>query len=108
VAEEPKPLKTEQMKWLQDLISANPEAVGLASSVAAIAAGAGLMLDDYRDFGEPMCEGCEAMDSPHPHHWLLGALAFLGGVAGVCASGLAILKRLAELNGEKKEGASSR
>jgi hypothetical protein len=100
VAEEPKPLKSEQPKWLQDLLtslSANPETAGLALSVGAIATGAGLMLDDYKDFGEPVCEGCEVIpNSPHPHHWLLGALTLIGGVAGACVSGLALLKKAAE------------
>jgi hypothetical protein len=94
MGEKPKPLKDEQFpKWLQDLLTglqANQEAAALALSLAAVAAGAALMLDDYKDFGK---DGSER-DPPMPHHWLWGALTLIGGVAGACASGAALLRRL--------------
>jgi hypothetical protein len=103
MGEKPKPLREEQPpKWLQDLLAglqANQEAAGLALSLAAVAAGAALMLDDYKDFGK---DGSER-DPPMPHHWLLGALTLLGGVAGACASGAALLKRLPKPRRESAE-----
>lgn len=80
-------------KWLQDLLGAfsqNPEVAGLVASLGAIAAGAALMLDDAKDFGK---DGTDR-DPPMPHHWLVGALTLIGGVAGACTSSLALLKKL--------------
>jgi hypothetical protein len=80
-------------KWLQDLIaSSGGEIAGLIGSIGAMALGAALLVDDYRDFG---LDGTER-DPPMPHHWLWGALVLVGGVAGACASGLALLKRGSE------------
>ncbi|MCR6691534.1 MAG: hypothetical protein MRT15_04015 [archaeon YNP-LCB-003-016] len=80
-------------KWLQELIAnSSGEIAGLIGSIIAIATGAGLMLDDYKDFG---LDGTER-DPPMPHHWLLGSIVLIGGVMGACASGLSILKKLKE------------
>lgn len=90
-AEQPK--QEPMPKWIQDLLnslSQNPEAVGLAASLGAIAAGAVLLLDDYKDFGKDGSERNPAM----PHHWQWGALTLIGGVAGACTSGLALLKKM--------------
>jgi hypothetical protein len=85
-------------KWLEDIVAIaakNPELVGLAGSIGAIALGASLIMDDYKDLGEPICPGCKVIpNAPHPHHWLLGCLILLSGVAGTCASGLTLLKKL--------------
>lgn len=59
----------------------------LARSIGAMVAGAAMMLDDYNDIGKVICEECHWIpDAPHPHHWLLGTLVFLGGIAGACFS----------------------
>jgi hypothetical protein len=80
-------------KWLQDLLSnvaQNSELAGLVASLGAIAAGSAMLLDDAKDFGKDGSERSPAM----PHHWLVGALTLIGGVAGACTAGLALLKKV--------------
>jgi len=82
-----------QPKLLEDIFAAlrqNPEVAGLMSSIGAILLGGILLLDDYKDFGKDGSERDPAM----PHHWLWGALTLIGGVAGACTSGLALLKKM--------------
>jgi hypothetical protein len=55
-------------------------------------AGATMMADDVKDFGELVCNGCDVMpDAPHPHHWLIGAITFVSGLAGVGLFTLALM-----------------
>jgi len=61
---------------------------GLLGSLAGIAAGAGLVLDDYKDLGK---DGSER-DPPMPHHYMWGIIALLGGLAGTCLFGISLLK----------------
>jgi hypothetical protein len=80
-------------KPIQDILAMltkTPEVAGLAVSIGAIALGASLMIDDYRDFGKLGTE----RNPPVPHHEIYGILVFMGGVTGACASGLALLKKL--------------
>jgi len=81
-----------QINDLFKMISSNPEAAGLAASLGAIALGAALALDDYADLGKVGDE----RDPPRPHHYQYGLALLLGGVAGTCASGLALLKKFAK------------
>jgi hypothetical protein len=84
-------------EWFWDMLkvlSQNPETTGLAISLGAIVTGAVLMLDDYKDFGKDGSERRPAM----PHHWLWGVLTLIGGVAGTCASGIALLKKTLSLS----------
>jgi hypothetical protein len=88
-------------KWVQDLLgglSQNPGAAGLVASLCAIVAGAALLLDDAKDFGK---DGTER-DPPMPHHWIYGTLILIGGVAGACSSGWALLKKLPKPKGVER------
>jgi hypothetical protein len=80
----------EGKKQLQDWLSENAEAAGLLASIGTILGGAVLLLDDVKDFGKIGTE----RNPPMPHHYMYGALMVIGGVAGICASGLALLKKL--------------
>ncbi len=71
-------------------LTKNSEVAGLIASIGAITLGASLMLDDYRDFGKLGNE----RTPPVPHHEIYGILIFVGGIAGACTSGLALLKKL--------------
>jgi hypothetical protein len=53
----------------------------------AFLSGIGLLLDDAHDFGK-MGE-----DRGYPHHWFIGVLAMLGGLAGL---GFALLDLLSK------------
>jgi hypothetical protein len=82
-------------KKQQDWLTENKEVAGFLAGLGAIMGGAAMLLDDVKDFGKPVCEGCKAIpNTPHPHHWLLGSLTLLSGIAATCASGLALLKKL--------------
>ena len=70
----------------------DPDLVGLAGSIAAMALGGALMIDDYKDIGK---DGSER-DPPIPHHYMYGIITLLGGVAGTCLFGLKTLKKVAD------------
>jgi hypothetical protein len=80
----------EGKKQLQDWLTENAEVAGLLASLGTIFGGAALLLDDVKDFGKIGTE----RNPPVPHHYMYGALMIISGVAGTCASGLALLKKL--------------
>jgi H+/Cl- antiporter ClcA len=82
--------KPKQKPDVEKLLAENAELTGLAASLGAMATGAALMVDDYADFGK---DGTER-DPPIPHHYMYGAIMLLGGLFGVCMSGLAFLKKV--------------
>jgi hypothetical protein len=86
---EPRP----EDKLIEELAKRAPQ---LITSVGAMGVGVWLMIDDRKDLGKLVCNGCNAIPNfPHPHHNIWGILAFLGGVAGL---GLTMLDLLIALN----------
>jgi len=51
----------------------------LLASIGAIGAGVALMIDDRKDLGRLGSE----RNPPLPHHWIWGALSFIGGLTGL-------------------------
>jgi hypothetical protein len=79
-------------EWLHNIpesVFQNREVIGLIASVGAMLAGGVMMLDDVKDFGK---DGTER-NPPRIHHWLVGALTFMGGLIGTCTFGIAVLKK---------------
>jgi len=60
---------------------------GLAGSLMSLFAGVAFLLDDAQDFGKM------GDDRGYPHHWLIGVLAMLGGLAGLGFSLLNLLSK---------------
>lgn len=56
-------------------------------------AGATLFLDDAKDFGSLVCNGCPVIGEPHPHHWLVGAILMIAGIGITGVSALQILSK---------------
>lgn len=62
----------------------SPES-GMMASAASFLAGVGLLVDDAKDFGEivSIWSPKDMPLPPHPHHWLIGVIAMMGGIAGI-------------------------
>jgi hypothetical protein len=50
-------------------------------------------MDDAKDFGSLVCNGCLVTSEPHPHHWLIGAILMLAGIGITGVSALQILAK---------------
>ena len=70
---------------------ASPVAGVLVSS-GAFFTGVALLLDDAKDFGK-LSSTFISKDPPLPHHWLIGTLIMMGGIAGM---GFSLLRLMQE------------
>lgn len=74
-------LKPEDLGRLLEELNSSPVA-SLLTSGGLFFTGVGLLLDDAKDFGK-LSSTFISKDPPLPHHWLIGTLIMMGGIAGM-------------------------